>query len=1059
MSFSVYRSSAGSGKTFTLVRDYLGILLSDLSTFRHILAATFTNKAADEMKQRIIVSLAALSFQEAQAEPMRQALIEIGVDSSLITANARKALKKILHDYYDFSVGTIDSFMNRVVRTFARDLSIPSSFEVSLEVDETAQLVTDLVLEQVGIDQDLTRVMKEFVQNKISEDRNPALEKDLMEYVKILLGEESLEHLELLKGWDTKSFFTLNTSIRKRIKQRDEALKAIGKEALDLLEKHHLEGDHFHYKRQGVCSRFLAAALGDWKKAKPSPRILKAVDEDKWMNAKIDPLDRARLEMLLPDVKAQWFRLMDFLDTESREHTDDILVSSGIYLLALAVEIRKRLDILRDESNLLPISDVSALVARITLSEAVPFIYERLGERYQHFLLDEFQDTSVLQWHNLIPLLENALAGGGNAFIAGDSKQSIYRWRAGDAEQFQNLPHLSGKKDYPLLKEREQSFIHFYQETPLNSNYRSDASVVDFNNRFFTFAASQLPESVQKAYSALEQGVKRTERQGQVLLQFVDIENKDKYAVYGDQILAYINEETKERRPYSDIAILCRGNADASILAEMLLREKIPVISAESVVLSASSRVRSLIALMKLLLDPEDRLSRLELIRDMVLLGRWEGISLQEILRESGLENTDQSAAEFFHWFHRNAFPMDRAAMLTRSLYDLAEELIRSLDYADIADVYLQFLLENVDAYVAKKDGTLSGFIKWWNTKGYKESIAVPEGLNAVRILTIHKAKGLQYPVVIYPVFPEKYKLTRKQCWIHLNKDRFETLESAFIKLSGLADDSSWADIYQEERDKSSLDILNVHYVALTRACQQLFVILDTPPEKESQTSHSMSLNKLVKAFLEAEGLWATERSSYVYGDEYLMKEGGGTGKTDEFAQVENIFSISSYDWEKRLRLNLRAPEYWEAGITKDAVSWGLLAHRVLASVNTMDDLKPAIKREIIQGNLQEKDAQYLQQKITGIIANPLLCEFFNKDYEIRNESELILTDGRFIRPDRVLIRNNKAVVIDYKTGKIYESHKDQIREYGGVLLEAGYENVEAYLAYLPAGEVVKVNM
>lgn len=1051
MGFEVYRSSAGSGKTFTLVRDYLKLLVDGPADFRHILAVTFTNKAADEMKQRIIHNLASLGGIEGDPKgDMYKALLEQGVSEGDIEARSRLSLKLILHEYHDFAVGTIDSFMHRVLRTFARDLRIPSGFEVGLESDETAEMVSELLFDRVGTDDELTLVMKAFTRHKIMDERSADLEKALRDYVGILLHEDSREPLKLLGEWPAQKFFDLVKSLREKISKRDAQLHMLAREGLDLLLRFGLEDRHFKGKSLGLGGYLRKISRVPLLDAEPYKAVAQCGESGDWAHHKLNAEEKAAVENAYPQLNKIWSSISELLDAR-QDQMDEKLISDHLYLVALANAIRAALLELRDEENYLPVNDINSLVADVALKEAVPFIYERLGEKYRHFLLDEFQDTSVLQWHNLVPLLENGISAGGHALVVGDSKQSIYRWRSGDAEQFRKLPKISGRLEYPLLEERERPFVSNYIERKLDKNYRSAGELVDFNNAFFSYAAERLPESVRPAYKGLEQEAVKIDMPGKISISIIDPDDGEIHSAYAEKLLSYVRELV-ERHPLSDIAVLCRNNKDASTMAEHLLSSGYPVISAESVLLGASARVRVLIGSIRLLDEPDNRLIRVELARDLQVAGLLGEQPLQEALREPGLRSGDEPE-QFIQWLGSKGFVIKSAVLASLSLYELAEELVRLYHFNDTGDVYLQFLLENIQDLPEKWNAGLNSFLQWWDEHGYKKSVNVPAGMEAISILTIHKAKGLEFPVVIYPVFPENHKLTRNEQWFETDPVHFNGLRVTYLQLTNNLEKSSWYRELLTEQSKTALDILNIHYVAMTRPKQELYIILDTPSESKSKSMlKEMSLNKALTGFLSQKYKWEVDQGDFSVGESTAKKRAGQPG-----GPGQETFHLSSWPWEDRLHLRYRAPEYWEAGKEGEATSHGLLAHRVMASIHQAGDKDAALDKAVRSGLLREDEKDELDHQISRILESKELRDYFLPAWKVYNEQELLLPGGDILRPDRVVMRDNQAVVIDYKTGTPNERHKQQIGNYAGILSAMGSSEVQAFLAYLPSGTILEV--
>lgn len=1020
---------------------------------KHILAVTFTNKAADEMKQRIIGSLAQISYAaDPAALPMAEALVEAGLEASTLQERSREALGHILHDYNDFSVGTIDSFMHRLVRTFARDIHIPAHFELGLEASETQKLVSEVLLERVGADAGLTQILIDFLSFHFDQQSSMDYDRRIREYVGHLLEEDARPYLDQLGNFDQERYTVLRKLLSQRLHLLDQKAKELGKEASDLILSAGLDYGDFEQGSRGPLMYYQHLARDGMDRIPPNNTLLKIGEEGTWFHKKASADRKSIIETLTPELNRLWEQMLVMADKDRLLFKNDKLIQKHLFLLALAARIREVLLDLRYDEQHLPISDINSLVSEIALNEAVPFIYERLGERYRHFLLDEFQDTSVLQWHNLVPLLENALSEGGSALVVGDGKQSIYRWRSGDATQFQELPGLCTEREYPQRAAREKTLQQHYQSHHLDSNYRSAEGLVSFNNAFFKFASDYLDAKVRETYDHLEQNPVVKDSPYLLEVHFLAPGEKEREHLFDDSVLELVRE-TSRQRPLSDIAILCRDNRLGTSLAQFLLANGFPVLSAESVLLASSPRVRTLIACIHLLSVNPERLHMAELLRDMHLTGLFGEVRLQDLWRESGVDQPGIRPTGFFAWLRTKGYDLNPAFSRSLSLYDLSEHLIRIFGYADFSDVYLQFLLEVVVEYLDSKEGSLDGFIQWWEETGSKRSVSVPPGMDAVRIMTIHKAKGLEFPVVIYPVKDGGPGMTRDQKWVELDRTAYEGLDVAYISLTKETADTSWADAYESEKAKSRLDQLNIHYVAMTRASSALFVLLEEKKEFTGENAaplQDMKLAALMRAFLKGKKQ-PDEDGAYRCG-KLPMRESRVAAE-----DRDPPFDLISVPWNERLAVRLSAPDFWAAGKIEDAASRGLRFHKILAGIQLKDDIPNALNAECVRGNLREDDLPLMEEQIRKMLSHPDLAPYYEDEWTARNEAAIILPGGHILRPDRVVLKRTEAVVIDYKTGRPDEKHQVQISQYAQILREMGYTVRKSILVYLDEGKITMV--
>nr|NQU94195.1 UvrD-helicase domain-containing protein [Bacteroidota bacterium] len=442
MSFTVYKSSAGSGKTFTLVKEYLKITLNQPNKFRNILAITFTNKAANEMKERIITNLKDISSATPdQNSPAIKFLLpelvkETGLSPETITLRANKVLELILHNYADFSICTIDSFVHRIIRTFAHDLNLPINFEVELDTNILIEQTIDFLISEAGKNEKLTKALIKFTETKAEDEKSWHIEKDLKDFAETLMKEDGQIYLEKLRQLNLQDFFNIIKKVNEFIKSTEQTLVKQAQNATSIIKGTNLPNTAFYRGRNGIAKYFEYIADYRFDKLSPNSFVETTINENKWHGSKTDKDDKIIIDGIKDNLIEIYNNIQDILAENYDEYNLFLMLKRKLYPMAVLSEIEKVLVKIKSENNIVHISEFNKRIADIVLNEPVPFIYERLGERYNHFLLDEFQDTSVLQWQNLLPLLDNSLAEGNFNMIVGDGKQAIYRWRSGEVEQF-----------------------------------------------------------------------------------------------------------------------------------------------------------------------------------------------------------------------------------------------------------------------------------------------------------------------------------------------------------------------------------------------------------------------------------------------------------------------------------------------------------------------------------------------------------------------------------------------------------------------------------------------
>ena len=1032
MSFTVYRSSAGSGKTFTLVKEYIKILLLNPGDFRHILAITFTNKAANEMKERVMEALKELSDGDNLNNtkvpgPLLLLLLkESGLSQPEIATRSRQALELILHHYSDFAIGTIDSFSHKLIRTFAHDFRLPVNFKVELETDELLATAVDLLLEHVGEDKDLTSLLVGFLETRLDEDRGWNIDKILSTFAKNLLDEEGQIRIGSLRKVSLQRFQAISGELTQNLRAFERQVRELATVALQLIKGRNIPTAAFYQGEKGIAKYFKYLAAGRFDKLEPNSYVLKTVGDDKWFSGKTNSFEMEGITAIKPELLNQYEKIQQINGKHGSDYRLRKLLAKTIYPLAVLHEIEKVLSEFKQQNNLIHISEFNARIAAIVMNEPVPFIYERLGEKYHHLLIDEFQDTSVLQWMNFIPLIENALAGGYFNLVVGDGKQAIYRWRSGDIEQFNALPSIAGSDRNPVLKQRELALRNHYQNVNLDRNFRSKSEIIEFNNRFFKIIADKaLTKDKENVFKDVEQQYDKQNSGGYVSLEFL---SKDDGGLNYDEItynriISIIHDSIQSKFSLKDIAILCRSNINASRIAGFLLANGIDVVSTESLLIRNSLKIRFIIAILRMLFEPPN-----EIVREEVRL----------FLQTNGLAELDQPFRIF-----------EKLSVLP--IYDLCETIVRRFGLNQSADPYLQFFLDVVLKFASKTSHNAIDFLEFWAKNSQKFSISVPEELDAVKVMTIHKAKGLQFPLVILPFAQEYRKNTKTYLWVDLDETVAPGLETAIIRSDKEMEETVYRGLYEDEQEKSMLDLINVLYVAMTRPEEQLYILTSDPP---AQYETLDSLPKFFEHFLKTENLYTQEQSRYEFGvciDHLDVKH-------KEKLEVIVLNEFISSDWRKKINIRTRAPHSWDPDNPVRKTDLGIRLHTILSWIKTIGDISEALRRAVTTGLMEVAEVERLSATLLSVIQHPDLEECFSVKVKIKTEPEILLPQGTFYRPDRVAIIDGKVIIVDYKTGKQRPEHAMQLIKYAGYVTEIGYKTIKCLLVYLePEVKVIEI--
>jgi len=1043
--FVVYKSSAGSGKTFTLVKEYLLLALKDASVppqaYRHILAITFTNKAAAEMKERIIKALKDLSADDyTQLSKNAQSLLNaIKQDAPFLTddiikARTKNILTAILHNYSDFGIGTIDSFVHKIVRTFAFDLKIPLSFEIETDSEKLLTQSIDLLISKIGSDDKLTKILVEYAENKTDDDKSWHIEKDLKQFALNLLNEEGSIHIEKLKNVSIDDFFEIKDTLRKHILEFEKNISDEAQKAVELISKAGLSSEIFYQGNKGIAAYFSNLAQKEISKIEYNSYVSKTIDEDKWYSTNADATAKNAIDGIKTKLLSVFNSIQKLKEENYSEYVLFSIINKNIYSLAVLNEIEKLMIEYKTENSIVHISDFNKKIAEIVLTQPVPYIYERLGERYKNYLIDEFQDTSVLQFQNLLPLIDNSLSENHFTMLVGDGKQAIYRWRGGEVEQFDSLPNITTPLKNAVVAERENSLKRNYSPKKLYKNYRSKKEIIAFNNSFFRTLANTINDKQKSIYEGLEQEFDPANTGGYVQVEFINEEKEAKEEKNLLRILEIINDLKKDDFDYKDIAILVRTNKDGSNVANFLSKHTIPIISSDSLLLNNSKEIQFIVSLLKYITRPSENIIQAEIIEYLIQNNFFKKTDIHAVLKE-------KAKTDFVSLLKENNIQLHSYRLSKMALYELCETLIQLFKLHEQPNAYLQFFMDEVHQYSQKANNSISDFIEYWEDKKEKASVILPQGIDAINIMTIHRSKGLEFPVVILPFMDDKIDIQKKNSWIDLDNKKIEKLKSAIVNTSKELEATSFAHIYTNEKNKSLLDNLNLLYVALTRPELQLYIL--TGKIKEPKEEMNNTTDFFIK-YYQLQNQLDTQKNIYTFGEKQKRQ---GNKKTATSNTI--IRSFNATNWRDIIKMRAAAPSIWNTQFAQNKRDFGVLLHTALAKIEYKNQAADALNSMLHEGLITDIEKEILLPKIQKIIEHPQLEKYFTNDYSIKNESEIITAAGKLYRTDRVAIKDKTATIIDYKTGEKKNGHKKQIDEYALLLKEMGYSIIETLLVYI----------
>lgn len=1018
----IYNASAGSGKTYTLVKEYLKIVLhtEDPMKFRSVLAMTFTNKAANEMKERIVETLMDLAREshfktENQTKVLAEKSKELELPKKIIESRASSVLNKILHNYSSFSVMTLDKFTHKVVRTFAKDLGISVDFNIEMDIESFRKNITDLLIDQIGRNEKLTRLMMRYANENLDEEKTWNVNRQIFDFTKLLFKEDGIEAVSLLADIEDKDFVTIAEELRTHNAKLNTKIESTVKEAYDLVMSKGLANEDFASKGTGVLAYF--NRLKEKKEYKPASATLKKYHSENAWAHKTSP-NKVNVESI-SDLISQYFQqIQDCIAEDVPKINLNKSILQNINNLALLKYLLELIDKVKEDENILLISDFYKEIADIITKERVPFIYERLGVRYQHFLLDEFQDTSELQWINLIPLVHNSLAQQHKNLIVGDGKQAIYRWRNGEVEQFTKLPEqIHNPGNIPSLQDAENVFKQMGEKITLENNYRSAPDIVEFNNYFFGKLANKLDETLGYIYHNHTQ--KSTKKFPGFVEAYLkkDLEEEDQLAFVIDAVKKSISAGFELK----DICVIVRTNSKGAKVARVLTENKYAVISPDSLFISKDKTVQFLYYLMQGLSNENDKNAKIKAIEHYAVLNGQQPsasiITKQEEIAKNTLSN----------YFLQLNIELKLASEF-HNLYDYAEYIIEAFDFDATHNPYLQFYLESIHQFETNKSTNIRDFLDWFNEKGRKKSIVSPEGANAIKIMTVHKSKGLQFPIVICPFFDWELKLHDEIAWV---QQADQPLPAYFVNMKKDLIDSPLAPIFLKEQAKYDLDNFNLLYVAFTRPEVALFV--------SGKSNKGMAKEFIEPIFQQNENI-VVENNRYTLGQ--LTREKNESG-LDLNSNVEIKFLKQKMN---KPELSYKSALDWDIEELDQKRHFGTLVHYVLSKIESPKDLQVTLNKISIKQGLTADESKSVLDYITPLFKNTRFASYFTD--ESFNEKEIITASGLKLIPDKILKTNNGLTVVDFKTGQVSPSHKKQVENYIKVLKDMGFSNVTGEICY-----------
>lgn len=1052
----VYKASAGSGKTFTLAVEYIKLLILNPRAYQHILAVTFTNKATAEMKERILSQLYGIQIGDNDSEAyLHRIQQETNKTEDEIRKAAGIALGYMLHDYSRFRVETIDSFFQSVMRNLARELELSPNLNIELNNAEVLSDAVDSMIEKLGPTSPTLAWLLDYINERIADDKRWNVSDEVKIFGRNIFDEGYIE-----KGGGLRQRLLNPDTIKEYRKQ----LKALETEVLEQmkgfydqfegeLDGHALTAEDLKNGSRGIVSYFRKLNNGILNNDIRNITVEKCLEDAKNWATKTSPRHAAIVAL----ASSSLISILE--DAEKLRPKNNLLLNScrlslqHLNKVQLLANIDEEVRQLNHENNRFLLSDTNALLHQLVKDGDSSFVFEKIGTNIRNVMIDEFQDTSRMQWGNFKILLLEGLSQGADSLIVGDVKQSIYRWRNGD---------------WGILNGLNDHINHFpIQVKSLATNRRSETQIIRFNNRIFTAAVHYLNdvyrqqlgkdcEDLQRAYSDVVQESPRNTEKGYIKVSFIEPDEEHDYI---EQTLISLGTEVEQLVSsgiqLNDIAILVRKNKSIPRIADYFDKElHYKIVSDEAFRLDASLAICIMIDALRYLSNPENKIACAQLIVAYQNEVLHKGMDWNVLLLHPAEEYMPQ------------AFLEKLASLRLMPLYELLEELFSIFEMNRISeqDAYLFAFFDAVTDYLQNNSSDLDSFIRYWEETLCSKTIPSGE-IEGIRIFSIHKSKGLEFHTVLLPFCDWKLEneTNNQLVWCAPQEAPFNDLDILPINYSTQMAESIYGDDYLQERLQLWVDNLNLLYVAFTRAGKNLIIW----SKKAQKGTMSELLSHALPVVAQEEGIeW--DEDCYEQGELCPSEEDKAKTSTNKLTQKPEKLPIhmESMRHDIEFRQSNRSADFIR-GIEEEEsddrfINRGRMLHTLFSAIKTAEDINPAIERLIFEGVIsnREKEAE-IRELAHKVFSSPEIQDWYSGEWTLFNECAIIYKEkGVFQtrRPDRVMMKDGQMVVVDFKFGKENPKYNKQVKGYMQLLTRMGYKNITGYLWYVDEEQIIKVN-
>ncbi|WP_294321736.1 exodeoxyribonuclease V subunit beta [uncultured Chryseobacterium sp.] len=1043
-SYTVINASAGSGKTYVLVQRLLMICLrypNQQQSIRNILALTFTNKAANEMKERIITWLSNFSAdnfaENGDLKNIQKAFEEEGLKITIdeLHYRAKKMLDYVLHNYSTLNIGTIDRFNSRLVRSFSYELGLAKNFNLEIEAEPFLIEAVDKMLDQIGENEAISNSFMDYVDYSLENNERINLNKSLYGSAKEFVKDIHYEHLKNNKDFDNTNYENIKNTLRKEISLNKKQAVELATQSIELFRSRNIEIEDFAQGKNGIGG-FFTKVLDFYQQKRPGFPFPTTAEESvvnnyrKGASSKSKNKEPEILEVLDQLLENRMQLILLYIETQKKEK-----ILSALLPLKVNKDIQDELKKIEEENDLVLLSKFNILINENLKNEPSAFIYEKVGSQFQHYFFDEFQDTSELQWQNFLPLRDHSISTENTSFtLVGDPKQSIYRFRGGESKLMLDI--INKKERTP----KQADLL------VLKDNWRSAKNIVRFNNELYQYHSEYLTEEHKNIFGTDGKQDPKSSIEGRVKVNLIEnLTNEDFYSDTSERMRKDLQEILDNGFRFSDITILCRGNFDIFSYSQKLgnLKVKykgeetnIKTISDKGLTLELSNTLKAVVEFLRWETNPKNKPNLIMMMYYLNKLGRIHmedfTLEMKAILDIAGHEEVLQFIQ------HTYALQLRQDNFPRFNLYNFIEYYINEFSAENKETDFLLNFLEMLFNFTQNAGASIKEFLKYWDEEASSYTIQASENIDAIQIMTIHKAKGLEFPIVFIPMM-NKNRDAEFTNW-------FETATDSALRSVNINQFSKNLEVYDEEIEifnkqnayKNMVDRLCLQYVATTRPVEQLFFYV----QKANKTSNNLELLEFLQS-KNPENL--DEFDIYNTHPDMLKKHSKDKASHFETKDIPALKNIN----EKNTSIKIATPsKNYQVRVEK--VRIGLFVHELLSQINTAKDIRKVLECYVLEGHITIEESKEIHRNLEEIIRNN--AEFFDEKWEVINEKDIMITENgesRVYRPDRILKSDEGYIIVDFKTGDPSEKDERQIENYKNILEKLGRKVLKTQLIYL----------